>query len=55
MDKVLFDKETHTYTLIKDSGEKIELVSVTTLLKKHGISPDYSSVNEVVLKAPILP
>lgn len=51
MDKVKFNKKKHTYTLIKDSGEKIELTSVTTLLKKHGITPDYSNVNESVLKA----
>lgn len=51
MDKVKFNKKNHTYTLIKDSGEKINLVSVTTLLKKHEITPDYSNVNENVLKA----
>lgn len=51
MDKVIFDKETHTYTLVKDNGDKTELVSVTTLLKKHGITPDYSNVSESVLKA----
>lgn len=51
MDKVKFNKKNHTYTLIKDNGEKIDLVSVTTLLKKHKITPDYSNVNEEVLKA----
>lgn len=51
MDKVKFNKKNHTYTLIKDNGEKIDLVSVTTLLKKHNITPDYSNVNEEVLKA----
>lgn len=51
MDKVKFNKKNHTYTLIKDNGEKINLVSVTTLLKKHEITPDYSNVNENVLKA----
>lgn len=51
MDKVKFNKKNHTYTLIKENGEKCNLTSVTTLLKKHGISPDYSNVNENVLEA----
>lgn len=51
MDKLNFDKENHQYTLEKENGEIIELVSVTTLLKKHGLSPDYSGVNEEVLSA----
>lgn len=51
MDKLEFNKENHTYTLTKDNGEICELVSVTTLLKKHGITPDYSKVNENVLRA----
>ncbi len=51
MDKVKFNKMKHTYTLTKENGEKYDLVSVTTLLKKHGITPDYSNVNESVLKA----
>lgn len=51
MDKVKFNKKNHTYTLTKENGEKYDLVSVTTLLKKHGITPDYSNVNESVLKA----
>jgi len=40
-----FDKETHTYWL----GEK-QLISVTQLLAKHGLAPDYSAVNENILK-----
>lgn len=40
-----FDEETHTYTY---NGNK--LVSVTQLLAKHGLSPDYSGVNEELLK-----
>lgn len=51
MDKVLFDEEKHKYTLVKENGEKIDLVSVTQLLRKHGLSPDYSAVDEQVLKA----
>ena len=42
-----FDAETHTYT--NEKGE--QLISVTTLLKDAGISPNYDFVNEDVLKA----
>ncbi len=51
MDKLNFNKEDHTYTLTKENGEVFDLISVTTLLKKHGITPDYSNVNKNVLKA----
>ena len=44
---VNFDEQTHTYT--NESGK--ELISVTTLLKVAGISPNYDFVNEDVLKA----
>ena len=44
---ISFDSETHTYT--NEEGKK--LVSVTTLLKQAGISPNYDCVNEDVLKA----
>ena len=40
-----FDEATHTYTL--DDGRV--LISVTQLMKKHGLAPDYSSVNPDVL------
>ena len=46
MDKVIFNEETHQYFL----GDK-ELISVTRLLKKHGLAPDYSGVNLDVLNA----
>lgn len=49
MDKLRFLDETHQYILTKEDGEEKELVSVTTLMKKHGLSPDYSMVNETVL------
>ena len=39
-----FDELTHTYTL---DGK--ELISVTQLMKKHGLAPDYSGVSEEVL------
>lgn len=42
-----FDEQTHTYT--DENGN--ELISVTTLLKVAGISPNYDFVNEDVLKA----
>lgn len=51
MDRLIFNKENHTYILTKDNGESLQLISVTTLLKKHGITPDYSNVNANVLKA----
>lgn len=50
MDKLKFDEDSHSYTLIKESGEEISLVSVTQLLKKHGLSPDYLNVDDEVLK-----
>lgn len=46
MDKVIFNEETHQYFL----SDK-ELISVTRLLKKHGLAPDYSGVNLDVLNA----
>ena len=49
MDKVIFNKEQHRYTLVKDNGEKIDLVSVTQLLAKHGLVSDYSAVDADVL------
>lgn len=41
-----FDERTHTYTL---DGK--QLISVTTLMKKHGLAPDYSMVRSEVLEA----
>jgi len=46
MPEIRFDKEGHKYFL----GDR-ELVSVTTLLQEMKISPDYSMVDEEVLKA----
>ena len=43
---ITFDPATHTYEL---DGKK--LVSVTQLLRKHGLAPDYSGVSEAVLNA----
>ena len=44
---VNFDEKTHTYT----NEEGKQLISVTTLLRVEGISPNYDFVNEEVLKA----
>lgn len=43
--KVIFNEENHTYTL----GDKT-LISVTQLLKKHGLSTDYSGVDAEILE-----
>ena len=45
MEELRFDEATHTYYL----GDK-KLISTTQLLKKYGLSPDYSSVDEETLK-----
>lgn len=44
--KVVFDDFTHTYLC----GEKV-LMGVTTLMKKHNLSPDYGGIDENVLAA----
>lgn len=41
---IRFDEVNHKYY----DGEK-ELISVTTLMRKHGLAPDYSSVSQEVL------
>lgn len=53
MIKVIFNEEEHRYSAINaETGEFLnDLVSVTTLLKKHNLSPDYSMVDEAVLNA----
>lgn len=45
MNDLVFDKETHTYTL---DGKP--LISVTQLMEKHGLSPNYNGVDEDTLK-----
>lgn len=50
--KCVFDEAEHRYFLQNEKGENIkELISVTTLLRKHGLSPDYSSVPSDILQA----
>lgn len=46
MNDLVFDPQTHTYTL---DGKA--LISVTQLMEKHGLSPNYNGVDEEVLKA----
>jgi len=44
-DRVIFNELTHTYFLDK----KKKLIGVTSLMKKHGLSPDYSDIDPHVL------
>lgn len=44
--RIFFDETSHTYLL--DDGRL--LMGVTTLMKKHGLAPDYSGIPESVLK-----
>ena len=46
MPNIRFIEETHTYLL-----DDKPLISVTTLMQKHGIAPSYDGVDEAVLKA----
>ena len=46
MNDFQFDKNKHEYTL-----DGRPLISVTQLMKKHGLSPDYSAVDPEVLFA----
>lgn len=44
--KCIFEEETHKYFLVDaETGETIkELISVTTLMRKHGLSPNYDGI-----------
>ena len=42
---MVFYKEPHKYILDKDK----ELIGITSLLKKHGLNPDYSGISKEVL------
>ena len=50
MDNLKFDENSHSYTLIKENGEEIDLVSVTQLLEKHELAPDYSNIDSEILR-----
>lgn len=45
MEKAIFNKADHTYTL----GDKV-LISVTQLIRKHGLAPSYEGIDEEVLR-----
>ena len=47
MATIIFNSENHTYL---NTETNKYLISTTQLLRKHGLSPDYSQVNEDVLK-----
>lgn len=51
--KCIFKEDTHQYFLVDcKTGEVVkELISVTTLLAKHGLAPDYSGVPSETLQA----
>ncbi len=52
MSKCLFVEEDHKYFLIDENGvETKELISVTTLMRKHGLAPDYGGVPSETLQA----
>lgn len=45
MEEIVFNEDTHTYT-----RQGSEYISVTTLLKKYGLSPDYGAIDPKVLQ-----
>ena len=50
--KCVFKEDTHQYFLKNEAGEVVkELISVTTLMRKHGLAPDYSGVPSATLQA----
>lgn len=50
-DDILFDAEKHEYWLSDGPfGERRQLMGVTSLMAKHGLSPDYSGVPEDTLE-----
>lgn len=50
MHDISFDAEKHEYWLTEDESRS-KLISVTQLLKKHGLSTDYSNVPKDILSA----
>ena len=45
---IMFNEETHQYININDGRE---FISVTQLMQKHNLSPNYSNISETVLSA----
>ena len=48
--QLVFDEKTHKYALYDGDFNKIDLVSVTQLLKRHGLAPDYSGIDNSILE-----
>lgn len=48
--RVRFDELTHRYLLFVEDGSMRLLKGVTTLMRDHGLSPDYSGIDPAVLK-----
>lgn len=49
MEKLYFDDERHEYLLIGDHTLR-SLISVTTLLSKHGLAPNYGTIPPNILR-----
>lgn len=51
MKEIIFDEAQHIYTLVGDEcGFDRELISVTTVLAKHGLAPDYTGARADVMR-----
>ena len=48
--RVRFDELTHRYLLFEEDGGMRLLKGVTTLMREHGLSPDYSGIDPEVLR-----
>lgn len=50
IESVRFDELTHSYLLTRPDGSMALLKGVTTLMREHGLSPDYSGIDPAVLR-----
>lgn len=50
IDRVRYDELTHRYLLTDEGGGMRLLKGVTTLMREHGLSPDYSGIDPAVLR-----
>lgn len=50
IESVRFDELTHSYLLTRPDGGMALLKGVTTLMREHGLSPDYSGIDPAVLR-----
>lgn len=48
--EIIFDAFTHTYYRVWENGEKEKYISVTQLMKKHGLTTDYGNVPKAILE-----